>query len=412
VDEIRRTSAPIALDTETYDPTGADEALDVRAAKVRLIQIKTEDGEAHVVDVNAVSPAPILEALREKPLILHNAAYDLAVLRNNYSYVHGGPVSDPMIVAQVLYAGEFALTTNLKDLLSRALGLEVSKEEQRSNWGATVLSDEQLRYAATDVAHLHELDDVLRARVKKSKGMEDVVDLENKMVKVVAEMAALGMPVDEGIFAECVSESEKGAAEQLAILDGLVSAPIPEDFITKNTKNKRVPDERNDKVNWNSPQQSLWAFKSAGINISSTNKKALPKVDHPLARALRAYRKAGDINRRFRNTKIEGGRAHATWKQVEAETGRMACEKPPMQGISKPLRRAFVAPAGHKLIVSDLSQIEVRVMCALSGDDNLRQEFIAGKDIHRAVAANVLGIPREEVTDEQRSLANPMCKFL
>jgi DNA polymerase I len=79
-----------------------------------------------------------------------------------------------------------------------------------------------------------------------------------------------------------------------------------------------------------------------------------------------------------------------------------------MQGISKPLRKAFVAPAGHKLIVSDLSQIEVRVMCALSGDDNLRQEFIVGKDIHRAVAANVLGIPREEVTDEQRSLAKAL----
>jgi hypothetical protein len=68
VDEIRGTSAPIALDTETYDPTGADEALDVRAAKVRLIQIKTEDGEPHVVDVKAVSPALKLEsAIRQAP---------------------------------------------------------------------------------------------------------------------------------------------------------------------------------------------------------------------------------------------------------------------------------------------------------------------------------------------------------
>jgi DNA polymerase-1 len=119
-------------------------------------------------------------------------------------------------------------------------------------------------------------------------------------------------------------------------------------------------------------------------------------------------RKGGDVYKRFRNTRVEGGRAHATWKQIEADTGRMACENPPLQSIPDGLRRAFVAPAGHKLVVSDLSQIEIRVLCALSGDENLRQEFIAGEDIHRAVAANVLCVSRTEVTPEQRKLAKAL----
>jgi len=144
------------------------------------------------------------------------------------------------------------------------------------------------------------------------------------------------------------------------------------------------------------------------LNLTSTNKSVLAEVDHPLAEALRTLRKAGDVAKRFRDTKVESGRVHAKWRQLEADTGRMACAKPPLQGIPKPLRRAFVAPAGHKLIVSDLSQIEIRVLCALSGDENLRQDFISGLDIHQAVAANVLGIPFVDVTKQQRGLAKSL----
>jgi DNA polymerase I-like protein with 3'-5' exonuclease and polymerase domains len=413
LDELRLTEGAVALDTETFDPNLGPQdkvedgdALDVRVAQVRLIQVKTEDGSPWVIDAKSVGTAPLFEALRGKTLIMHNAAYDLAVLRTNFGYVHDGSVSDTMLAAQVFYAGKFNLDASLQGLLEKLLEVKISKEEQATHWGVDSLSDAQLAYAAADVEHLHELAEVLRRRVRKSAGLEDVVNLENEMVKVVAEMGALGMPIDQEIFAECVSKSEAAIAEQLAKLDGLITAPTPEDFITKNTKNKNVPEERNNLINWNSPQQSLWAFKSAGLCLPNTNKKVLAEYEgNPLADALRTLREVGDVAKRFRNTKVENGRVHAKWKQVEAETGRMACEKPPLQGIPKPLRRAFTAPAGHKLIVSDLSQIEVRVLCALSGDENLRQEFINGFDIHRAVAANVLGIPREDVTAEQRKLA-------
>jgi DNA polymerase-1 len=218
------------------------------------------------------------------------------------------------------------------------------------------------------------------------------------------------MPVDERVFAECVDESEATIAEQLEKLDALIAEDLPEKFLKANNgKDKPHLEGRRDKVNWNSNPQTLWAFESAGLKLPATNKGILAEYEgNPLVDALRALRKGGDVYKRFRDTRVEGGRAHATWKQVEADTGRMACENPPLQNIPDGLRRAFVAPAGHKLVVSDLSQIEIRVLCALSSDENLRQEFIAGEDIHRAVAANVLGVSRTEVTPEQRKLAKAL----
>src|SRR5215208_3114674 len=347
-EEIHTAAGMVALDTETS-------GLDVREDRVRLIQVKTADGTPTLVDATAVDPTPLLKVLADKHIILHNAAYDLAVLRTNYGYVHRGHVADTMLAAQVYYAGTNK-TANLQDLLKRLLEVEISKEEQGADWFGE-LTPEMLTYAAADVEHLHELHDVLSARVRKAN-LDAVVDLENKMVKVTSEMSALGMPVDEEVFAECVCVSEKAIEEQLEKLDRLVSVPVPANFVERNTKNKNIPEGRKSLFNWGSPEQALWAFKGAGLDLTSTNKSVLAEVDHPLAEALRTLRKAGDVAKRFRDTKVESGRVHAEWKQVEADTGRMACAKPPLQGIPKPLRRAFVAPPGHKLIVSDLSQIE------------------------------------------------------
>jgi DNA polymerase I-like protein with 3'-5' exonuclease and polymerase domains len=415
LDELRATDGPVALDTETFDPTlGSGEsaedgdALDVRVARVRLIQVKTADVVPHVVDAAQVDVSGLLEVLRDKPVIAHNAAYDLAVLRNNYGYIHDGVVFDPMLAAKVFYAGVPSVVAGYKELLERLLEVEISKHEQNSDWSAAELSPEQLRYAATDVEYLHELAHVLRTKADR-KGLGAVLDLENRMVKVVSEMSALGMPVDEAVFSACVRESEDGIAEQTTKLDSLITEPLLDKFVEANTKNTNVPEERNELVNWKSHPQALWALKSAGLDVASTAKKVLAEYEgNPLADALGALRKVGDVATRFRETKVENGRAHAKWKQLEAATGRMACEKPPLQGIPQALKRAFVAPAGHKLIVSDLSQIEVRVLAALSGDEKLRQEFIEGRDIHKAVAANVLGIPREAVTPEQRRLAKAL----
>jgi DNA polymerase I len=85
----------------------------------------------------------------------------------------------------------------------------------------------------------------------------------------------------------------------------------------------------------------------------------------------------------------------------------MSCANPPLQGMPSEgeLRKAVVAPEGYKLVVSDLSQIEIRILAALSEDETLIRAFEGGADIHRSVAATVLGKKEEYVTDEERKIA-------
>jgi DNA polymerase-1 len=127
-----------------------------------------------------------------------------------------------------------------------------------------------------------------------------------------------------------------------------------------------------------------------------------------MAAALVDYRHVRDVYQRFRATSIIEGRVYGDWDQLKAKTGRMSCSEPPLQGIPDALRRAFVAPRGKRLVISDLSQIEIRVLATICGDGALRADLKAGVDVHRRVAASVFSKDIEEVTPEERRL----CKRL
>jgi DNA polymerase-1 len=105
------------------------------------------------------------------------------------------------------------------------------------------------------------------------------------------------------------------------------------------------------------------------------------------------------------------GRVHTSYHQAVAATGRLSSSDPNLQNIpvrteeGRRIRRAFVAEPGHRILAADYSQIELRIMAHLSGDERLLAAFASGQDIHRATAAEVLGIPPEAVTGEQRRSA-------
>jgi DNA polymerase-1 len=105
------------------------------------------------------------------------------------------------------------------------------------------------------------------------------------------------------------------------------------------------------------------------------------------------------------------GRLHTTYSQAVAATGRLSSTDPNLQNIpirtalGRRIRRVFVAPPGKLLLAADYSQVELRILAHVSGDAGLKSAFAAGEDIHRSTAARVLGIPPDEVTAEQRSMA-------
>jgi DNA polymerase-1 len=105
------------------------------------------------------------------------------------------------------------------------------------------------------------------------------------------------------------------------------------------------------------------------------------------------------------------GRVHTSFSQATAVTGRLASSDPNLQNIpirtpeGRRIRCAFVAPAGHRIVSADYSQIELRIMAHLSGDERLLEAFARGEDIHRATAAEIFGVPPAEVLAEQRRYA-------
>jgi DNA polymerase-1 len=105
------------------------------------------------------------------------------------------------------------------------------------------------------------------------------------------------------------------------------------------------------------------------------------------------------------------GRIHTSYNQAVAVTGRLASADPNLQNIpvrtpeGRRIREAFIAPPGCQLVSADYSQIELRIMAHLSQDPGLLAAFAEGQDIHRATAAEVFGVPPDEVTPEQRRYA-------
>src|SRR2546429_918291 len=107
----------------------------------------------------------------------------------------------------------------------------------------------------------------------------------------------------------------------------------------------------------------------------------------------------------------EDGRLHTTFNQTVAATGRLSTTNPNLQAIpirtelGREIRSAFVAEEGHRLLSADYSQIELRILAHVSGEPKLREAFERGEDIHRATAAEVLGVEPAKLTPGQRSIA-------
>ena len=148
----------------------------------------------------------------------------------------------------------------------------------------------------------------------------------------------------------------------------------------------------------------------------STDAETLESLrDYPLVEDILQYRAYQKLN----STYVEGllkvigedGRIHTTFNQTEARTGRLSSDNPNLQNIpirtelGSQLRAYFIAKPGCVLVDADYSQIELRILAHITGDEHMQQAFLNGEDIHRSTAAKIYGIPQEEVTSRLRSSA-------
>jgi DNA polymerase-1 len=189
----------------------------------------------------------------------------------------------------------------------------------------------------------------------------------------------------------------------------------------------KAHEEAGQPFNLGSPKQIAEIFfgkkgmpvvKKTPSGAPSTDEDVLERLalDHPLAKILLDYREISKLKSTYTDklpkmVNPRTGRVHTNYGQGTAVTGRLASNDPNLQNIpvrtpeGRRIREAFVAPKDHAIVSADYSQVELRIMAHISGDENLLRAFEAGEDIHRATAAEVFGRSLREVTPEERRYA-------
>src|SRR5262245_23943402 len=162
-------------------------------------------------------------------------------------------------------------------------------------------------------------------------------------------------------------------------------------------------------------RQKLPVKKKTPSGQPSTDEDSLAELalDHPLPRLILEHRALSKLKSTYtdklpKSINPASGRVHTTYSQTTAVTGRLSSNEPNLQNIpirtpaGRRIRECFIAPAGSSIVSADYSQIELRIMAHLSGDQNLRKAFADGEDVHRATAAEVVGVPLSQVDADQR----------
>ncbi|MEZ5244067.1 MAG: DNA polymerase I [Acidimicrobiales bacterium] len=228
-------------------------------------------------------------------------------------------------------------------------------------------------------------------------------DLEVPLVRVLARMEHRGIGVDPEVL-------KRIRDELTAETEGLRAAVIAEaghDFNVNSTKQLR--EVLFDELGLTPGKKTKTGY--------STDAQSLEKMrgEHPIVDHLLAYREIEKLRSTYGEGLVaevgEGNRIRATFQQTVARTGRLSSDQPNLHNIpvrserGRVFRTAFVAPEGHKLLIADYDQIELRCIAHLAEDPGLIEAFEAGDDIHTATAARVFGIDPADVHVEERSKA-------
>ncbi len=387
-------SAIVGVDVET---TG----LDPRTDHVRLLSVATDtiDGGTfpYLIDCFQVAPSPLWEALAGKPLVFHHAAFDLGFLAI-LGFPPAGPVHDTMLLSQLLHGTRRPKGFHgLAQTADRELARTLDKTEQRSDWSGE-LTAEQLAYAAADAAILPPLYAALTDKIKAA-GLSHVTQIESRALPAVAWMGRQGVAFDRAAW-DALARDAAALAEALARRLDDAAPARPGRLI------------REGAWNWSSPVQVKEAFAALGVALDSTDDDALAAVQHPLAQLLRDHRSAAKLASTYGPDwyadALHDGRIYAGWRQIGADSGRMACASPNLQNLPRGYRyrRCFTAPHGRVLVKADYSQIELRIAAKLTGDTAMLGAYGRGEDLHTATARLVLGV--ETPSKEQRRLAKSL----
>lgn len=339
-----------------------------------------------------------------------NLKYDQHVLAN-HGISFRGISDDTMLASYVIESHE---RHGLFDLALRHLGETTVNYEDITGKGAKQIGFDQVdlatasHYAAEDADLTLRVHQLFQQQLAEEPGLNYIYrDVEMPSSKVLWTMERAGILVDgPGLVAY---SHELGL--RLIQLEQQAYELAGQPFNLNSPKQLQVILFEKLAI----PTKGLRKTPSGGF---STDEEVLQQLalDHPLPKILLEYRGLAKLKSTYAEklpqmVNAQTGRVHTNYAQAVAITGRLASQDPNLQNIpirtaeGRRIRQAFIAPAGSVLMSADYSQIELRIMAHLSGDQGLLTAFAAGQDIHRATAAEIFGVEPAAVTSEQRRYA-------
>jgi DNA polymerase-1 len=406
----------VALDTETT-------SLDYMEAELVGISLSIEAGKAAYLPLAHDYPgAPeqlprdeVLKKLRkwlEDPAqdkVGHHLKYDAHIFAR-YDIALAGMAFDSMLESYVL--NSVATRHDMDSTARHYLGRETIHYEDVAGKGAKQLTFNQIDletaapYAAEDADITLQLHEKLWSELGKIESLKRVyTDIEQPLVPVLLAMEETGVLIDKQMLAEQSRELTQRMGELEEQAHELAGAPF----------NLGSPKQLQEIL---FEQQELPVIRKTPKGQPSTAEDVLAELanDYELPRVILEYRGVSKLKSTYTDklplqiTK-QTGRVHTSYHQAVAATGRLSSSDPNLQNIpirtpeGRRIRKAFVAPKGRVLLAADYSQIELRIMAHLSGDEGLQAAFAAEQDIHRATASEVFETELDAVTDEQRRSA-------
>jgi DNA polymerase-1 len=377
------------------------------------LTLATGDGSAAYLHLADAAPEA-LEALRrwladaDRPKVLHDAKGPLTALADRGLPVQG-VVSDTALAAYLVRPDQRSF--DLADLTLRHLGRELRAEEPGETGQLTLEVDEaqgEAEAAMVRARAVLELSAVLARELDERGGSRLLAEVELPLEGVLATMEQAGIAVDmeklpalESYFAAAVAEA---ARQAFAVINQEINLGSPKQLQTVLFDELAMPKTKRTKTGYTTDAEALADLYT--------------KTEHPFLLHLLRHRDAS----RLRQT-VEGliksvsddGRIHTTFQQTIASTGRLSSTDPNLQNIpirteeGRQIRETFIVGNGYELLLTaDYSQIEMRIMADLSGDDGLIEAFRSGEDLHRFVGSRVFSVPPAEVTPAMRSKIKAM----
>ncbi len=405
-----------AFDTET-------DGLDTLSANLIGLSFAIEPGKAAYLPVahDYLDAPPQLDRnsvlAKLKPLLEdekrlkvgQNLKFDQGIMAR-YDITLRGIAFDTMLESYVL--DSVAGRHDMDSLSERYLNHKTIPFEEIAGKGKNQLTFNQIAmeeaapYAAEDADVTLQLHHAIWSQLKELEGPKNIFEnIEIPLLSVLSRIERTGVLIDQQILVD----HSKELAIRLVELEKQAYELAGEEFNLSSPKQLQVIFYE---------KLKLPILKKTPGGAPSTNEEVLSELalDYPLPKVILEYRGLAKLKTTYTDklpqmVNPNSGRVHTSYHQAVTATGRLSSSDPNLQNIpvrneeGRRIRQAFIAPKGYKIVAADYSQIELRIMAHLSKDEGLLNAFAAGKDIHRATAAEVFGLSLDNVTTEQRRSA-------